>query len=371
MAMNGMRYVPIGPLPTPVHVSRHRPLHGPGDAELAELAASPIPLGRSFDGGTVLWDYRDDSAEPESVNGDGEYGESAWVFHGSHMLVTGAIGGGKTTVLRDIAKHALAHGDDVDLRVFGIDNGLGNDKLTAAWLGVRVPDERWGSVVDLSRELEALRDETVGRLVREEDGSEAPDEETLAGRSLPEGDGARPRSIIAIVDILAGNDSLGPTDKESMLARKSMRASIASLLRLGAAADVHLVLSVRVPTSKTMTGIPKEKFTVRLACGRLTRQASMLTFGDVTGMSIPVGQGYAAIAAMPEGVAPANVEPMFLRTYYPHEPEARPAVGHDAKRAADTAHTSEHHAKTMAKIGAGAAGIAAASALVALLRNRK
>ena len=181
-----------------------------------------------------------------------------------NILLTGATGGGKSVIQRNLIFHCIQHSDR--WRFLGID-------LKRVELSPYIKYDP--AVMGIAKNLEDAVE--IIRYVNEEMMSRYDQMENLGVnnfKDLPD----MPYAIMVMIDesymLLAPSDFQTDEAKAQDMLRKEARQRIADIVRLGRAAGIHLVLSTQRPDPSFLTPALRENFTTRIVAGRVSTEHS-------------------------------------------------------------------------------------------------
>lgn len=219
--------------------------------------------------------------------GLGTEGEIFWdVSKEPMLLLTGATGGGKSVIQRNIIFHCIQHSDR--WRFIGID--IKQVELSPY---KKYDDIVMGIATNVADGVEALR------YASEEMANRYAEMETLGVNhfeSLPN----VPYTLMVMIDeaylflVKSQNNNLEEVTEENELKSEASRI-IGDIARLGRAAGVHLVLATQRPDATIVYGELKYNLSCRIVAGKVDATTSQMVLNNDNAALIPQdikGRGY-------------------------------------------------------------------------------
>lgn len=234
----------------------------PDTSEAAEKAATKIPLGKSRES-EIVWDCSN-------------------LF--GCILIAGAPGGGKSVVTLTILAHCFLY--RVWWRVYAIDL----KRVELGPLRRFSPKPVVSVATDLDAAIEVLEEVQADMESRyammESEGHNNIRKLNNARRSR--GEKHLPHVMVAMDEIAELVEEQGGKDnKEEDELRNSCKKRINSIVRLGRAAGVHMVLATQRPDAEYIPGSTKSNIQARVALGGLSRTGSEMTIEDPAASTLP------------------------------------------------------------------------------------
>lgn len=234
----------------------------PDTSEAAEKAATKIPLGRSREQ-EIVWDCSN-------------------LF--GCILVAGAPGGGKSVVTLTILAHCFLH--RVWWRVYAIDLKrveLGPLRRFSPKPVVSVATEL-ESAIEVLEEVQADMESRYAMM--EAEGHNNIRKLNNARRSRGE---KHLKHVMVAMDEIAElvEEQGGKANKEEDELRNSCKKRINSIVRLGRAAGIHMILATQRPDAEYIPGSTKSNIQARVALGGLSRTGSEMTIEDPAASQLP------------------------------------------------------------------------------------
>lgn len=232
------------------------------NTEEAEKAATKIPLGKSREM-EIIWDCSN--------------------LYGC-ILVAGAPGGGKSVVTLTILAHCFAHA--FWWRVYAID--LKRVELGPLRRFMPRPVRRVAT--DLESSLGVL-EEVQAKMERRYEMMESEGFNNI--RKL--NNARRARSEKRLPHVMVAMDEIaelveeqgGKENKEEDEMRRACKKRVNSIVRLGRAAGVHMILATQRPDAEYIPGATKSNIQARVALGGLSRTGSEMTIEDEAASKLP------------------------------------------------------------------------------------
>jgi len=250
----------------------------PAPTDYSKYAWSQFPLGRGLDGEEIVLDI---SSLP-------------------HTLVAGRTGSGKTVVERLLLHRALASDN---WRVLAIDPKrveLASYRKHPRMLKIAT------ELTDSVALLEQAEQEMYTRYRRMQEAGVNHFMHMLD--STP--------AILLVVDetfaLLAPENVKSQEGKQRDEQHARATTLLGSLLRLGRAAGIHVLLSSQRPDAKVLNGEMKSNIDVRIACGTMDLMPSLIVMDSDDACRTPAGPGNCAMRIGGEVVA--------FRAYYAEPP---------------------------------------------------
>lgn len=232
------------------------------NTEEAEKAATKIPLGQARER-EIIWDCSN--------------------LYGS-ILIAGAPGGGKSVVTLTILRHCFSHAKW--WRVYAIDL----KRVELGPLRRFSPKPVVAVATDLEGAIEVL-DRVQAKMEARYEMMEAEGHNNI--RKLNNARRARgekhlPHVMVAMDEIAELVEEQGGKDnKEEDEQRRACKKRINSIVRLGRAAGVHMILATQRPDAEYIPGSTKSNIQARVALGGLSRSGSDMTIEDEAASKLP------------------------------------------------------------------------------------
>lgn len=232
------------------------------NTEEVERAATRIALGRSRER-EIVWDCSN--------------------LFGS-ILVAGAPGGGKSVVTLTILAHCFAHRPW--WRVYAIDL----KRVELGPLRRFCPSPVAGVATELDAALEvlqAVQEEMEGRYeLMEAEGYN--NIRKLNNTRRERGEEHLPHLMVAMDEIAELVEEQGGRDnRDEDETRAACKKRVNSIVRLGRAAGVHMILATQRPDAEYIPGSTKSNIQARVALGGLSRTGSEMTIEDAAASNLP------------------------------------------------------------------------------------
>lgn len=232
------------------------------NTEASEKAATKIPLGKSREA-EIVWDCSN-------------------LF--GCILIAGAPGGGKSVVTLTILSHCFAH--RTWWKVYGIDL----KRVELGPLRRFAPDPVVSVATDLDAAIEVLQEVQENMEARyqlmENEGHNNIRKLNNARRSR--GEKHLPHIMVAMDEIAELVEEQGGRDnKEEDEKRTACKKRINSIVRLGRASGVHMILATQRPDAEYIPGSTKSNIQARVALGGLSKTGSEMTIEDPAASNLP------------------------------------------------------------------------------------
>lgn len=242
--------------------SKQAPARRSANTEEAEKAATRIPLGKALEL-EIIWDCSN--------------------LYGC-ILIAGAPGGGKSVVTLTILRHCFLHSKW--WRVYAIDL----KRVEMGPLRRFMPKPMVRVATDLEGAI-AVLDEVQAKMEQRYELMEAEgfnNVRKLNNARRARGERHLPHIMVAMDEIAELVEEQGGKDnKEEDEQRRSCKKRINSIVRLGRAAGVHMILATQRPDAEYIPGSTKSNIQARVALGGLSRTGSEMTIEDEAASKLP------------------------------------------------------------------------------------
>lgn len=275
LAVAAISGVTVATVTTVVVARRRRSL---ADTTNSETTRGELPMRADYPGPDRRWDRVTLGVLADGAPADIRLGYSP------HILLVGPTGSGKSVVGRNIVLHCLVHADDwtvvgIDLKQVELSYLRDYDHATVATTLDEAVIALAGVSTEMGRRYRAMEEIGVNHF-----------------RDLP----APPKATLVYIDevaLLSPQPATNEADETANFLRAEALRMLHTLVHLGRAAGVHLVLATQRADATVLAGGLGQNLDARIVMGKHGPRASELALGSDAAAHLPNVRGRGVLSA--------------------------------------------------------------------------